>query len=84
LDSRTHLYGVYFDQAMVRFYIDRKEHMAFDLEDAEASGRTWPFGNSMFLVLNVAVGGNGDPSASSFPKSMTVGAISIWEGGTPF
>jgi hypothetical protein len=59
--------------------------MAFGLEDALASGRTWPFGNSQYLVLNVAVGGAaGDPSATSFPKSMTVGAISIWQGGTPF
>jgi Glycosyl hydrolases family 16 len=85
LDSRAHLYGVYFDYTMVRFYIDRKEHMAFGLEDALASGRTWPFGNPQYLVLNVAVGGAaGNPSATSFPKSMTVGAISIWQGGTPF
>jgi beta-glucanase (GH16 family) len=84
LDSRAHLYGVYFDQTMVRFYIDRKEHMAFNREDAEVSGRTWPYGKSMFLLLNVAVGGTGDPSATAFPRSMTVSGISIWEGGTPF
>jgi hypothetical protein len=85
LDSRPHLYGVYFDYTMVRFYIDRKEHLAFGVEDALASDRTWPFGNPQYLVLNVAVGSfGGDPSATSFPRSMTVGAISIWEGGTPF
>jgi hypothetical protein len=84
LDSRAHLYGVYFDQTMVRFYIDRKEHMVFNREDAEVSSRTWPFGSPLFLLLNVAVGGTGDPSATSFPKSMTVSGISIWEGGTPF
>lgn len=84
LDSRAHLYGVYFDQTMVRFYVDRKEHMTFNREDAEVSGRTWPFGSPLFLLLNVAVGGTGDPSATSFPKSMTVSGISIWEGGTPF
>jgi hypothetical protein len=84
VDDRMHRYGVYFDQTMVRFYIDRKEHMAFNLEDAVVSDRTWPFGSSQSLVLNVAVGGMGDPSATMFPKSMTVGAISIWEGGTPF
>lgn len=85
LDSRAHVYGVYFDQAMVRFYIDRKAHMAFNLEDAVVSDRTWPFGGPQFLLLNVAVGGGtGDPTATSFPRQMTVGPISIWEGGTPF
>jgi hypothetical protein len=84
-ESRTHRYGVYFDQTMVRFYIDRKEHMAYNVEDAVVSGRTWPFGSPQHLVLNVAVGGSaGDPSGTSFPKSMTVAGISIWEGGTPF
>jgi beta-glucanase (GH16 family) len=84
LDSRTHRYGVYFDSKMVRFYVDGKEHLAFGAEDAWTSGRTWPFDKPMFLVLNVAVGGTGDPSATSFPRSMTVDRISIWKGGTPF
>jgi beta-glucanase (GH16 family) len=83
-DSRTHRYGVYFDSKMVRFYVDRKERLAFGAEDAWTSGRTWPFDKPMFLVLNVAVGGTGDPSATSFPRSMIVDGISIWKGGTPF
>ena len=85
LDSQTHSYGVYFDGSMVRFYIDRKEHLAYNADDALASGRTWPFGAPLYIVLNVAAGGaGGDPSETSFPKSMTVGSISIWQGGTPF
>jgi beta-glucanase (GH16 family) len=85
LDSRTHLYGVYFDGATVRFYIDRHEHIALRAADAAASGRTWPFGNPQYLLLNIAIGGaGGDPSATVFPKSMTVGAISIWQHGLPF
>ncbi len=85
LDSRTHLYGVYFDGETVRFYIDRHEHIALWAADAAASGRTWPFGKPQYLLLNIAVGGvGGDPSATAFPKSMTVGAISIWQGGLPF
>jgi hypothetical protein len=84
LDSRSHLYGVYFDGETVRFYIDRVEHMALWASDALTSGRTWPFGNPGYLLLNVAVGGIGDPSATEFPRSMTVGAISVWQGGIPF
>jgi len=84
LDSRSHRYGVYFDGSMVRFYIDRREHLAFGVEDAFASGRTWPFDSPQHVVLNVAVGGTGDPSGTEFPNTMTVGAVSIWKGGTPF
>ncbi len=85
LDSRPHRYGVYFGNDMVRFYIDRKQHLALDAHDAFASGRTWPFGEPQFIVLNVAVGGLfADPSHTSFPRTMTVGPISIWAGGTPF
>ena len=84
LDSRTHRYGVYFDHRSVRFYIDGKERMVRAVEDALASGRTWPFGQPMFVVLNVAVGGREDPSATAFPKGMTVGSVQIWRGGTPF
>ncbi|HEX8628849.1 MAG TPA: glycoside hydrolase family 16 protein [Catenuloplanes sp.] len=84
LDSATHTYGVYFDVNAVRLYIDRREHMTITAADALASGRTWPFGTSFFIVLNVAVGGVEEPDPAVFPRSMTVGAISIWQGGTPF
>lgn len=85
LDSRTHRYGVYFDDTMVRFYIDREEYLSLDADDALAAGATWPFGEPQFLVLNVAIGGvGGDPSSTPFPKEMVVGPVSIWEGRTPF
>jgi beta-glucanase (GH16 family) len=84
LDRAPHIYGVYFDAAMIRFYIDRREHMALSAVDAVTSGRTWPFDRSFFIVVNVAVGGLEDPSATTFPRSMTIGAFSIWQGGTPF
>jgi hypothetical protein len=85
LDRATHTYGVYFDVDAVRFYIDRRERMTITAAEALASGRTWPFDKSFFVVLNVAVGGmDEDPATTTFPRSMTVGAISIWQGGTPF
>jgi hypothetical protein len=84
LDSQVHRYGVYFDSKMVRFYVDRKQHLAFNAADALASGRTWPFANPQYLVLNIAVGGRGNPSGTQFPKSMVVDGITIWEGGIPF
>jgi hypothetical protein len=82
LDVASHLYAVYFDGTMVRFYIDRRERLAYDVEDATASGRTWPFGGPQYLILNVAI--NSNAAGTAFPQTMTVGHISVWRGGTPF
>lgn len=84
LDARPHRYGVYFDRNVVRFYIDRKPTMTVWAADAISSGRTWPFGGDQFLVLNVAVSNGVNPVTATFPKAMTVGDITIHEGGTPF
>lgn len=84
LDTRTHLYGVYFDARVVRFYIDRKPTMTIWAQDAAAVGRAWPFGAPQFLILNVAVPGDTDTAAATFPKVMSVGTISAWQGGIPF
>lgn len=85
LDSQTHLYGVYFDDSRVDFYIDRQKTLSLTAADARASGRTWPFGRPQFLIVNVAVGGlAGDPADTSFPRTMTVGDISMWSGDPPF
>jgi beta-glucanase (GH16 family) len=85
LDSQTHLYGVYFDDSRVDFYVDRQKTLSLTAGDARSSGRAWPFGQPQFLVVNIAVGGlAGDPAATSFPRTMTVGDISIWSAGPPF
>jgi beta-glucanase (GH16 family) len=84
LDARSHIFGVYFDAKMVRFYIDRQPTMSLWAEDAAASGRTWPFGGSQYLLLNVAIARGVDTSGTEFPKNMTVGPISVWSAGVPF
>ena len=84
VDKQMHTYGVYFDHDMVVFYVDRQPTLTYTARDARASGRTWPFVKSQFLILNVAVGGRESPSGTTFPRVMKVGRISIWEGGIPF
>ena len=84
MDAGRHLYGVYFDSRTVRFYVDRRPTMSLWASDALASGRTWPFGKSFFLLVNVAIAGGVDTSATTFPRTMTVGPITVWKGGVPF
>ena len=83
LRARPHTYGVYFDDQTVRFYIDREEHAAVWAQDARTAGWDWPFGKPQNIVLNLAIGA-GDPTNTPFPQTMTVGPISVWQGGTPF
>jgi beta-glucanase (GH16 family) len=80
LDSEQHTYGVFFDDTRVQFYVDRQPRLSLTADQARASGRSWPFGKDMYIILNVAVGGQEDPSETSFPRTMTVSPISIWEG----
>ena len=82
-DTAGHRYGVYFDARTVRFYVDRRLTMSLWASDALASGRTWPFGKPHFLLLNVAVAGGVDTSGTTFPRTMTVGPVSVWKGGVP-
>lgn len=84
LDQQTHKYGVYFDDKKVTFYVDHLPTATFTAAAARATGRTWPFGKPQFLLLNVAVGGLESPKKTDFPRTMTVGAISIWHSGVPF
>lgn len=85
LDSQTHLYGVYFDDSRVDFYIDRQKTLSLTAAQAKATGRAWPFGSPQFLIVNIAIGGRGgDATGASFPRTMTVGSISIWSTGPPF
>lgn len=84
LSTAPHTYGVYFDSTTVRFYIDRKLVRALWADDAVKTGRTWPFGGPMFLVVNLAVGGYSSTPATSFPATLTMGNVSVWNGGIPF
>jgi len=76
LDAGPHTYGVYFDANVAKFYIDRQLTWQYTAAEAAASDRAWPFNGAQYLILNVAV--DGDPSATSFPRSMTVGPIGIY------
>jgi beta-glucanase (GH16 family) len=84
LDQQTHKYGVYFDDKKVTFYVDHLPTATFTAAYARSRGRTWPFGKPQFLLLNVAVGGLESPKKTVFPRTMTVGTISIWHSGVPF
>jgi hypothetical protein len=80
-DASAHQYGVYFDDRVAQFYINRRPTLRLTRAEAFEKNRAWPFGQAQVIVLNIAIGA--DPSATRFPVSMTVSDIRIWHGGVP-
>ena len=80
-DVRTHRYGVYFDDAVVQFYVDGEPRLKLTRQEAVERDRTWPFGQPQHMVLNIAV--TDAPVEEDLPMQMKVSDISVWRGGVP-
>ena len=82
-----HTYGMIWKQGSVAYYVDDpSSHYVTYTNPASLTGLAgaiWPFdsGNSAFVILNLAVGGNwpGNPSATTvFPASMLVDYVRVY------
>lgn len=81
-----HTYGVIKSPGRIEFYIDDPAHPYATLTRASIAGlpgTVWPFdnGQSFYLILNIAVGGNwpGSPDSSTqFPATMRVDYIRLY------
>ena len=54
--KKFHVYGVEWDKNNVKISMDDKTY--FEFQNEGTGYEAWPFDNKMFLLLNVAVGGN--------------------------
>jgi beta-glucanase (GH16 family) len=81
-----HLYGMIWAKGSVAFYVDDPKHpyQVITTSDlAKYPGSIWPFdaGQSNFILLNLAVGGDwpGAPNASTkFPAEMVVDYVRVY------
>jgi beta-glucanase (GH16 family) len=80
-DASTHLYGVYFDDNLVQFYVDRKPTLSLTRQEALERDRAWPFGKPQSVILSLAVGD--DRGTTHFPVHMEVSKVEVWRGGVP-
>ncbi len=75
-DTAFHTYGIVWQANNMQFYVDNPSAPFFTATPGSLpSGDTWPFNQSMFAILNVAVGGTlgGSTSGLASPASpMTV------------
>lgn len=76
-----HTYGMIWSRGKVQYYIDSPSNVYETFTPANTSG-TWPFDQGpMFILLNLAVGGDwpGNPTASTaFPSQMLVDYVRIY------
>jgi len=82
-----HTYGMIWNRGSVAYYVDNPNSPYVTYTNPSSlsglSGAVWPFdsGNSAFLILNLAVGGNwpGNPNATTvFPSSMLVDYVRLY------
>lgn len=78
---KFHIYGVEWSKDSVKISVDRKVYFSFANEHSGYDA--WPFDNKLFLILNVAVGGNwgGQKGIDEkvFPAKMEIDYVKVWQ-----
>jgi beta-glucanase (GH16 family) len=84
--AQWHTYGMIWSQGSVAFYVDDPAHPYVTYTTSSLnglSGAVWPFdaGQSNFIILNLAIGGNwpGPPDVSTpFPSEMLIDYVRVY------
>ena len=75
-----HLYRLDWDKDSISFYVDEK-HMATFKKPQDATKEQWPFDQSFYFILNLAIGGNwgGYIDDSMFPVAFKIKHVKVYE-----
>jgi beta-glucanase (GH16 family) len=78
-----HTYAVEWEPNVIRWYVDGTLYQTRTPTDLPAGGR-WVFDNPMFVLVNLAVGGNwpGYPDGTTvFPQELLVDYVRVYSRG---
>lgn len=81
VNNNYHVYAVEWNANGIKFFVDGNNFYSVTKAQAQTYGN-WVYDHPMFLLLNVAVGGNwpGSPDGSStFPQRMLVDYIRVYQ-----
>jgi beta-glucanase (GH16 family) len=80
-DTAFHVYGIEWTPTRVAFYVDGKVILEAKKSQMGSSTAQWPFDQPFWLKVNLAIGGpyGGDPSSGSFPKTMEVDWVRVYQ-----
>jgi beta-glucanase (GH16 family) len=79
--EKFHIYKVEWDASSINISVDSASYFSFPNENSGYDA--WPFNNRMFLILNIAVGGNwgGQQGVddSIWPQKMEIDYVRVWQ-----
>jgi beta-glucanase (GH16 family)/lysophospholipase L1-like esterase len=80
-DTAFHVYGIEWTPTRVAFYVDGRVILTADKSVLGGAAAQWPFDQPFWLKLNLAVGGpyGGDPTSGTFPKTMEVDWVRVYQ-----
>lgn len=80
-DTDFHVYGVEWTADKLVFNVDGNVYFTVTKEQLGDSEAEWPFDQPFWMILNLAVGGawGGDPSGGSYPYSVEVDWVRVYQ-----
>ena len=82
-DDVYHTYGVEWQPDLIEFYLDGELYFTATPDDEALQGKEWVFNDPVYLLLNVAIGGNFGGAISpdlELPASMLVDYVRVYQG----
>ncbi|MCK5686161.1 glycoside hydrolase family 16 protein, partial [bacterium] len=82
-EEAFHLYGLIWTEKELIFYIDNPKNITHTYSPAIKTLDNWPFDQSQFLILNIAVGGNWGGvegvDNSIFPQTLEIDYVRVYQ-----
>lgn len=84
IEEEFHNFGLIWDEDLLQFYIDEIDNVILRIPRPDSPNQSnWPFSDSHFLLMNIAVGGNlggvKGVDDSIFPATMQIDYVRIWQ-----
>lgn len=79
-NDEFHVFSIVWEQDLIKWYVDNNLYST--IAKADIGANTWPFNESFFFLINLAVGGNfpGAPDANTyFPSFFIVDYLRIYQ-----
>lgn len=84
VEKEYHVYGMNWSDGKIEYYLDSPTNVYLSFEPSDKNNfRIWPFDSELYLILNIAVGGDWGGMKgvddSIFPKEMEIDYVRIFK-----
>ena len=82
-EEEFHNYGIVWTKNKIQFYIDEPSNITHTYAPATKTDENWPFDQTAFFILNIAVGGDWGGAQgidnSIFPQTMEIDYVHVYQ-----